>query len=737
MPLLLAFLTSASGWTQVFTDEAEFLAAAGELSIEGFESTPDGTTRTLIAFDNFGVSSVDLSVSSDGPIEGNQSLFWAPMSPPAAGTTLVFSFERPVTAFGMTLFDLPETESGGALTFKNGADASEVIESGHSSAGSEVFFGFISETAFDEATIVSTLGGGRLGIDNIRLTAPQGESYLAIKIILEVLGGLGIFLLGMRNMSEGLQAIAGPKLKKMINLATGNRFVACGMGTLVTCIVQSSSITTVMVIGLVNVNIMNLTQAIGVIMGANIGTTVTGWVLVLEIGRFGLPILGAAAMVYLFTRRDRLRFISMCVMGVGMIFFGLELMKNGFKPLREMDEFVKWFAAFSPHTYFGVLKCCLAGAVLTAIVQSSSATLGITISLATTGVIDFPTAAALVLGENIGTTITALLASLGGSINARRASYAHVLFNITGVIWITAIFGTYIGMVTRSVTAIYGGDPSTMVFEGGEETFPFITAGIAVTHTGFNVVNVLLFLPFTGKLAQGLSRLVPEEGEAGPPILTHFDIRMLDTPILAIEQSRKEVLAMSDGVINMLEWLRPQLESSTQDEEIEDKIFHREEVLDIVQKEINEFVSHILSGSVPYEVLEEGRQQLRMADEYESISDYIVTALKLAIKLKKDGLAISEDELKAILNLHDHVVAYVELVNDAVRGEQREVIAKARTQGDAITHLMKQYRSDHLDRVGSENASPFESLAITDMLNAYRRIKDHALNIAETVSGEK
>jgi phosphate:Na+ symporter len=194
---------------------------------------------------------------------------------------------------------------------------------------------------------------------------------------------------------------------------------------------------------------------------------------------------------------------------------------------------------------------------------------------------------------------------------------------------------------------------------------------------------------------------------------------------------------MSDGVINMLEWLRPQLESSTQDEEIEDKIFHREEVLDIVQKEINEFVSHILSGSVPYEVLEEGRQQLRMADEYESISDYIVTALKLAIKLKKDGLAISEDELKAILNLHDHVVAYVELVNDAVRGEQREVIAKARTQGDAITHLMKQYRSDHLDRVGSENASPFESLAITDMLNAYRRIKDHALNIAETVSGEK
>jgi phosphate:Na+ symporter len=736
--LSLAIFASASGSAQVFTDEAEFLLAAGDLGLEDFESIPDGIDRTLIVLDGFVVSSVDLDVSSSNrPIEGNRSLFWVPTNPPPAGRKLLFRFDQPVNAFGITLFDLPEAVPDGTLTFENSAGVSEEIAFGHSSAGSKVFFGFISETTFEEAIISTTLIGDRIGIDKVRSTSSKSAGVLAIQILLQVLGGLGIFLLGMRNMSEGMQAIAGPKLKQMINLATGNRFMACGMGTLVTCIVQSSSITTVMVIGLVNVNIMNLTQAIGVIMGANIGTTITGWVLVLKIGKYGLPMLGVAAMVYLFTRRDRLRFIAMGVMGIGMIFFGLELMKNGFAPLKEMDTFIEWFSKFSPNSYFGVLKCCLAGAVLTALVQSSSATLGITIGLAATGVIDFPTAAALVLGENIGTTITAFLASLGGTITARRASYAHIMFNITGVIWITAIFHAYIGLVKAAVTAIYGGDPSDIVVVDGEDTYPYITAGIAATHTGFNIVNVALFLPFTALMARGLARLVPEQGKAGPAKLTHFDVRMLDTPFLAIQQSRKEVLAMSDAVMSMLSWLRPQLESPDQDSEIEEKIFHREEVLDIVQKEINEFVSHILSGSVPYEVLLEGRQQLRMADEYESISDYIMTVLKLAIKLKKDGHAISENELKAVLDLHDHVVTYVELINEAVREERVEIIAMARTQGDAITHLMKQYRSDHLDRLGTENASPFESLVITDMLNAYRRIKDHALNIAETVSGEK
>jgi len=197
-----------------------------------------------------------------------------------------------------------------------------------------------------------------------------------------------------------------------------------------------------------------------------------------------------------------------------------------------MPEFVEWFSRFSPDTYLGVLKCCLVGAASTAIVQSSSATLGITMGLAYTGVIDFYTAAALVLGENIGTTITAYLASLGASVNAKRASYAHMLVNVIGVVWITAIFSLYI----KAVVWFVGTDPMTAVMVNGETTFPHALKGIAASHTGFNVVNVLLFLPFLGLLNKLLHRIVPDKAVAEEPRLTFLDVRMLDTPAISIQQ---------------------------------------------------------------------------------------------------------------------------------------------------------------------------------------------------------
>ncbi len=563
------------------------------------------------------------------------------------------------------------------------------------------------------------------------------DSEILIGIVFKALGGLGIFLLGMKNMSEGVQAIAGPKLRQMIDLATTNRMVAVGMGTFVTCLVQSSSITTVIVVGLVNVNVMNLTQAFGVIMGANIGTTITGWILVLEIGKYGLPILGGSALAYLFTKRERVRYLAMAIMGLGMVFFGLELMKNGFKPLRTMPEFEAWFSAFSPQNYFGVLKCAFVGAILTAIVQSSSATLGITIGLASTGVIDFPTAAALVLGENIGTTITAFLASIGGSVNARRASYSHILFNLVGVVWITAIFAIYLRIVIAIVENVYGGDPSTMVMKEGLETFPYITAGIALTHSIFNIINVIIFLPLMGPIAAGLERLVPDKVAKTPAHLSYFDYGLVSTPSLAIQQSQKEILNMGTGVRKMMDEVRPLLERQESNVDAEKRIFHREEVLDIVQKEISEFLSEILHDNVPHDVMIESTSQLRVADEYESISDYIVTILKLSLRLRKEDMGLSKMEIEEVLQLHDHVSEYVNMINDAVVERRGSVLSKARTQGDTITHVVREFRTNHLERLGRGECKPLESLAFTDMLNAYRRIKDHALNIAEVLGGEK
>lgn len=597
--------------------------------------------------------------------------------------------------------------------------------------------------------------------------------YLTIAV--DVIAGLGVFLLGMKNMSEGMQAIAGPTMRKMINRATSNRFMAVGMGTLVTCLVQSSSITTVMVVGLVNVGVMNITQAFGVIMGANIGTTITGWILVLKIGKYGLPIMGIAAIAYLFSKRDRVRYVALALIGLGMVFFGLELMKNGFKPLRAEEGFTDWFTRFAyDGSYFSVLKCALVGAVLTAIVQSSSATLGITIGLATSGIIDYHTAAALVLGENIGTTVTAYLASVGGSVNARRASYSHIMFNLFGVLWITAIFGFYSHLIVQFTEHNHGGAPSysemvvdvggesIVVESGGEvffangetvtnkkgisvvvedgkkvESFPYITGAIAATHTGFNVLNVLFFLPLMGLMSRILVRLVPDEASGAASHLTYFDVRLVDTPGLGLEQSFKEITIMSEGCEKMMDKLRPIIADNLDDEELEKKIFHREEVLDVVQKEINEFLSHLLAGNVTQEVMEEGRNQIRMADEYESISDYVTSILKLILKLRNEDLQLSEVNRNELLDLHDHVAAYLLLVNEGVRNNNADIVSKARSQGDSITHLMREYRANHIERVGTDHTSPLESLAISDILNGYRRIKDHALNIAEVVSGEK
>ena len=242
------------------------------------------------------------------------------------------------------------------------------------------------------------------------------------QMIFSLIGGLGIFLLGMKNLSEGMQAIAGNGLRRLISMVTTNRLTATSVGVLVTVVVQSSSITTVMVVGFVNGGLMNLAQAIGVIMGANIGTTITGWILVLKIGKYGLPLLGLGAFGYLFSKSDRYRYFFMTFMGVGMVFFGLATMKAGCAFIKEMPAFEKWLYTFQATSYWGVLKCMFVGCVLTVMVQSSSATLGLTIALAFNGTIGYQTAAALVLGENIGTTITALLASLGATTNAKRAA---------------------------------------------------------------------------------------------------------------------------------------------------------------------------------------------------------------------------------------------------------------------------------------------------------------------------
>ena len=341
---------------------------------------------------------------------------------------------------------------------------------------------------------------------------------MALQMIFGVIGGLGIFLLGMRYLSDGLQSIAGNTLRRLIALVTNNRVMAIIIGIVVTTIVQSSSITSVMVVAMVNSTVMTLSQAVGVLMGANIGTTITGWVLVLNIGAWGLPTMGFAAIIYLFSKNQKVKFVAQAFLGVGMVFFGLELMKEGFKPIRSIPEYQQWFHMIEATSYFNIIRIAFVGCILTVLVQSSSAVLAMTIGLASTGVITFETSAALILGQNIGTTITAFLASLGTTVNAKRTAYFHIFFNVFGTLIILIVFHPYLNLIRFLVQ----GDPN---FTPDNVSFPYVTRGIAYTHTFFNVANTLIFLPFLGSICKFLEKYVHMKAKPTKRYLTHLDFQ--------------------------------------------------------------------------------------------------------------------------------------------------------------------------------------------------------------------
>ncbi|MDF1744695.1 MAG: Na/Pi cotransporter family protein, partial [Gimesia sp.] len=535
-----------------------------------------------------------------------------------------------------------------------------------------------------------------------------------------------------KYMSQGLQSIAGASLRRLIGAVTNNRILATMVGFLVTVLVQSSSVTTVMTVGFVNGGLMSLTQAIGVIMGANVGTTVTGWILVLKIGKYGLPILGVSAFVYLFTKHEKVRYTALATMGVGMVFFGLTLMKDACKDIRKMEEFLKWFEYFQADSFIGLYQCMLVGCILTVLVQSSSATLGITISLAVTGVIPFETAAALVLGENIGTTVTAFLASLGTTTNAKRAAYFHVLFNISGVIWISTIFFWYVEFIPWLIDV----DVTKAVIVDGKETFPNSIKAIAATHSVFNILNTIVFLPFAGKMAKLLTRIVKDKPHEVAH-LTSLDIRILETPVLAIEQSRAEVLKMGVTCDEMVKTLYLILSQEKPNPEEVEKLFLAEKELDRMQDEITSYITHLLAMDLPQDIISQGRCQLRMADEYESVSDYLERIAKFRLKLNKQGRVFDETHNNSLLELLAMVEKQLSQVTSAYESHMTDIVSETVRAGHEIKDKVKTLQREHLDYLSAEKVDPYINVSYTASLNAFRRVRDHVINLAEALAGEK
>ena len=558
-------------------------------------------------------------------------------------------------------------------------------------------------------------------------------------ILINTAGGLGIFLLGMNQLSEGLQAVAGKRLRKIVATVTSNRFAGITTGAVVTGIVQSSSVVTVMVVGLVTAGVMTLRQAVNVIVGSNIGSTATAWIVALmptKLGDQSMIIIAGAALFYLFSKKERVRYTALACLGIGLIFFGLELMSKGLTPLRTEPEFIQWFHMFHAADAWGVVKCIIAGAIVTGIIQSSAAAAAISLSLAYNGVISFETGAALVFGMNIGTTVTAWLAAMTASTEARRAALAHTLFNCIGVLILAPLFlPVFVPLLHHLFPSM-----TTPATTASGTVYPHITAPIAIVHTGFNVINTCIFLPFLGLFTALVRRLVPESAVTEQPRLTKFDPLKM-SPIIAVEQARQEVERMATCSQQMLADFRVIL-ADAKKEQLERGIFEAEDQLDAVQHEVSAFLGKVMASHLPMDVAYRARMLLRVADEYESVSDEVRSLLKMIQRMRDNDMALSREGKTEMLSLHDLCTRFADKVTEAFRigkAHAPDVLANMYAESEEISQRIKGIRAAQLQRLTDHHphAEPLKIVLLMDLLNVYRRLKEDCLNIGEAMLDER
>lgn len=542
-------------------------------------------------------------------------------------------------------------------------------------------------------------------------------------IIYTVLGGLGIFFYGMKQMSDALQQAASDVITKVINSLTTNRFLAVIVGMIVTMIVQSSSVTTVMVVGFVNAQLMSLTQAIGVILGSNIGTTITGWIISIKIGKYGLLLIGLGIFPALFAKNQRYKNIGRIFFGIGMVFFGLQIMSGAFKPLRTNQDFINLVAYFSEPTYLSYIASVLMGCFLTVIVQSSSAMLGITIALASSGVIGFTTAAALVLGENVGTTITALLASVGTSTNAKRAARAHAFFNVFGVIIILAIFPLYVEFVDWLIP-----QAADTIAEDG--TKPNIAQHIAASHTLFNVTATIVFIPFLGALARFVTKITPEPQSKETPKLILVGESSDILPATAIVQADSEVKKMKEIVDRMYKVVREYLNEA--DPKKLAKIRDYERITDNIQKEVTLFLCKVMEKPMSSEQSLHSQTLIKVVDEIESIADYLERIVSYKARFQNTPTEGPSNE--EYFEFMDEVWKFHLLCVEGLFNLKSFNIQETLKKSEELRIWADDIRDKHIERVSKGDYEPLTALTYSDMVVALRKIRAHALNIAEALS---
>jgi phosphate:Na+ symporter len=547
------------------------------------------------------------------------------------------------------------------------------------------------------------------------------EKLDIVRVLFGVLGGLAIFIYGMNLMGDGLQKAAGERMRKIISILTGNPLMGVLVGALVTAIIQSSSGTTVMVIGFVSARLMTLPQAIGVIMGANIGTTITAQLIAFKIGHYAYPIAAAGFILFFFFKKKFIKYFGQTVFAFGLLFIGLNIMGDVMKPLVKSPVFTELMMKFNEIPILGLLT----GAIMTAIVQSSSAVIAVLQNLASQPTADgmhaaigLNTAMPILFGSNIGTTVTAIFASIGAKVNAKRAALVHCIFNILG----TVVFIWFIPMFSNIVKYISpkGAEPD------------IISRQIANAHTSFNIANTIIWLPFTLILVKIVNYFIKGEEEEVERRVLYLDYRVLKNPSIAMDIATKEFNRMGQLVCRMMTGAKLSFVNSDK-KEIE-KVEELEETVDLLQYEITKYLSTMLSQSMLTE-----HQSIRLvglmhvAGDIERMGDQCENIVKHA-KVKADEQLPFTNE--ALVEITDAFNKVEKIVRDSMNSlqEGNVKLAKLVISGeDEVDNLEVKLRKSHIERLNNGLCDPHVGITYVELLHNLERIADYSKNVAEAI----
>jgi phosphate:Na+ symporter len=545
---------------------------------------------------------------------------------------------------------------------------------------------------------------------------------------MSLFGGLALFLFGMEQMSTSLKAVAGDRMKSILAKLTTNRFMGAATGAGVTAVIQSSSVTTVLVVGFISAGLMTLSQSVGVIMGANIGTTITAQIVAFKITKAALLMIGVGFTMMFASKNDRTRQYGTMLMGLGLVFYGMTIMSEAMKPLRSYQPFLDLMIQME-----NPITGILIAAAFTGLVQSSSATTGIVIVMASQGFITLPAGIALAFGSNIGTCVTAMLASIGKPREAVRAAAVHVIFNVAGVLlWLM-----FIPQLAELVTLM---SPSYNDLSGLNRLAAETPRQIANAHTLFNIANTLIFIGFTTQIAKAVERLIPDkvvEIEELQVRSKYLDHELLSTPALALDRVRLEVLHMGEKVEDMYDRIMPAILSGNNNEL--NLIKEKDNDVDLLYEQIIEYMGLISKGSLSDNQTEEFLSLMEAVGDLENIGDTIETNLvELGKRRLKAGFSISKPTHKVLTDFHKTVHRALTLSIQAVSQSNIEVAKSVMKMQDDIAKLSESAAIHQAERLVAEEPNRIPAYTIeVDIVEKQKRIYKFARRMASSVYAEQ